>query len=305
MTLPRGAPHFTFIILSYNASPEETERVIRSCCEQDYTGPYDVMWVDDHSPTLDSFKTAASLRAEYGEKLLVGREPRRTYGMETLKDNIELAEENHPGCVIVLVGGDDYVSRELLGYHAPHYFQGAWAVYHQSWDGPEGCSTPESGGWLGRACALPVAVPVRQAPFVTLFGSFKASLFLKIRDEDLQIHGRWVDVSADTHMWFPMLEMAAERVVFEPAMLYRYHCAAGSGEKRTGEYYALQSFMHWRSRHMQPYLRLKNLKSEAELDPTPDPVNHTLIAVNPSQLYETSDSLGIKLKALESATDSQ
>jgi hypothetical protein len=91
-----------------------------------------------------------------------------------------------------------------------------------------------------------------------------------------------------------MLEMAGgDRIGYEPEVLYRYHCEMGSGQRRYGEYYAIQSYMNWRSRHMPQYLPLETLADEPILQ-LGSQVQYSLICVHPGLMLETTQNLGFR-----------
>lgn len=120
--------------------------------------------------------------------------------------------------IVALVDGDDYLARpDALEIVAKAHAAGAWVTYgsyrHES--GRPGCAKPyQPHEWDD----------IRRAAWkASHLKTFRAGLFQKIRPEDLQIDGRWIDRAVDHAVMFPLLEMAGpERTCYIPEVLYVY-----------------------------------------------------------------------------------
>lgn len=120
--------------------------------------------------------------------------------------------------IIVWIDGDDWLATEhaLAVVAAVYEKTGAWMTYGQF-------MMPE--GTIG--FAAPVGPDPRREPWrATHLKTFKGWLLKEIRDADLQqANGSWYDLAIDQAIMLPMLEMAGERAVFVPQILYVYNAA--------------------------------------------------------------------------------
>ena len=272
-------PHFTILICSRNDSVAQVQRSLQVALSQDYDS-FRVKWRDDCSDLPDA-RAAAFLLDD--DRLDATGSERREYAMKHYVELIREAETEHPGTIILCHGGDDCLAGpHALARIAKEYESGAWFTYGQYRQFPS--------NKVGRCVPIPPEVlterRVRSHPFVTMHPTtFYAKLFLKIREEDLKINGRWIDTAADTHYHFPILEMCGkpERVRLIEEILYYYQEA--DPKRFVAEEYALQCFMHWNSRHLPRYKTLETLDSEAEIEPG-DSSDWGLICESKKKIYD-------------------
>lgn len=135
--------------------------------------------------------------------------------------------------IIVWIDGDDWLATEhALAVVASVYQKNdAWMTYGQFM---------LQQGTIG--FAAPVGPNPREEPWrATHLKTFKGWLLKEIRDADLQqADGTWYDLAIDQAIMLPMLEMAGERAIFIPQILYVYNAAHsfeanGSPAERTRE----------------------------------------------------------------------
>ena len=125
--------------------------------------------------------------------------------------------------IVVTVDGDDQLAHEdvLTRLHKEYSEQNAWITYGQFiW---------HSGGRSGFCRNYPDVI-VEQNKFRSYiwYGShlrtFYASLFKKIKKEDLICDGKFFPMAWDLAIMFPMMEMAGkEHIKFIPDILYIYN----------------------------------------------------------------------------------
>lgn len=177
----------------------------------------------------DTFQFASHARADDARIQVQRNRPRKS-----LLDNLLPIWRNvDDEDIIVWIDGDDWLATEhaLAVVAATYQKTDAWMTYGQfMW--PDGT--------IG--FAAPVGPEPRSEPWrATHLKTFKGWLLKEIRDEDLQQpHGAWYDLAIDQAIMLPMLEMAGDRAVFIPQILYVYNAAHsfeanGSPAERTRE----------------------------------------------------------------------
>lgn len=138
--------------------------------------------------------------------------------------NIILAinEYGQPGDVVVIVDGDDWLAHPgVLKRLNEAYVAGAWMTYGsfidthaQTWLGPYPQAVVQAGAFRKHAF---------QGSHLK---TFKIELFDKIRAMDLRDdNGEFFHTAGDVALMLPMLEMACERAVYIPEVLYIYNMA--------------------------------------------------------------------------------
>lgn len=131
------------------------------------------------------------------------------------------ASGTDPDDVIVVVDGDDKLaSTVVLSRLDEAYAAGAWLTY--------GSSVNVSDGRKRGFHAYPKKIVDRgdfrqHRMMATHLKTFRRFLFDCVKQEDLQENGIWWTASGDFAFMLPMLEMAAERAVFIPDVLYVYN----------------------------------------------------------------------------------
>lgn len=117
--------------------------------------------------------------------------------------------------VIAWVDGDDWLAHDgALDVVADAHRAGALATYGQfMW----GDGTP--------GFAAPAEADVRQGMWLTThLKTFRAGLVKRMRESDFrQPNGAYIDLAIDQAIMIPCVEMAAERAVYLPQILYHYN----------------------------------------------------------------------------------
>jgi hypothetical protein len=120
--------------------------------------------------------------------------------------------------IVALLDGDDWLAHERVAEQVIAMHEtGALVTYgnYIASDGESGVCAPYARGDYRRE-------PWRASHLKT----FRASLFHKLDEADLQIDGKWLDVAADVAVMLPLLELAGEHVLFCKDVLYVYHRAS-------------------------------------------------------------------------------
>ena len=174
--------------------------------------------------------------------------PARTK-MENLVEQLaKLADE----AVVVLLDGDDWLAhrRALARVAQAHYGEGAWCTYgsFRNSDGSRGFAEPYGPG-----------EDYRTTPWrATHLKSFRAGLFNRIKHEDLQYLGKWIDRGDDPAFMWPILEMAGrDRTQWLRDMLYVYNEAQGWHRSASQAELAHQAAIVGHCRGLPRYKRLR------------------------------------------------
>jgi hypothetical protein len=133
---------------------------------------------------------------------------------------VEAVQEfGRPNDVVVIVDGDDKLLPGALNALDYAYSGGAWMTYgnfvtatgRSSWMPPYSHRVVQAGSYRTQPWA--VSHPK----------TFKKELFDKIDPADFKHHDQWFHTAGDVALMMPMLEMAAERAVYLPEMLYEWN----------------------------------------------------------------------------------
>ncbi len=122
----------------------------------------------------------------------------------------------HPNTIVALLDGDDWLAHERVAEIVIKAHEAGALVTYGSYitsDGEKGICAPHMRGDYRR-----------ESWRASHLKTFRAGLFHKLAQEDLQVDGRWLDVAADVAAMIPLMEMAGhERVMFCSEILYVYH----------------------------------------------------------------------------------
>jgi len=119
--------------------------------------------------------------------------------------------------IIVILDGDDWLAHnKVLNRLNEEYEKGAWLTYGQYITHPY--------GKIGHCQQLNEGIPARKQDWVTShLRTFYAGLFKRIKLEDLLYKGKFFPCCADFAAMLPMAEMAQNKAVFIPDILYTYN----------------------------------------------------------------------------------
>jgi glycosyltransferase involved in cell wall biosynthesis len=213
--------HFTIIITAYNAQ-EWIAQCISSAVMQDYDN-FDIICVDAASSD-DTYYTMMDMQARNNIKgnFTISRNfPRRCYQVENIMKAVKRAE---PGSICVSLDGNDH----LAGFDVLHtlnavYNPEVWITYgryrHQNYSH---ISADAHHRYPDEVIA---GNTYRQYPkqLYTHLRTWRRELFLKIREDDLKIDGRFACNAGDCFFGYPLVEMAGHRQAFINKILYVYN----------------------------------------------------------------------------------
>lgn len=134
-----------------------------------------------------------------------------------------LNTKDDPESVLIVIDGDDFLFSEyaLMIVKQAYEQTGCVLTYGNHVHHPTG----------GKSNCEPLPIEVvqnkqfRNYKFVTShLRTYKSKLWNMIKDEDLRdIDGNYYSVALDVAIMFPMLEMAGEKILFVPNILYCYN----------------------------------------------------------------------------------
>lgn len=207
---------FVFIIASYN-NELWCECNLESVFTQEYDN-YRVIYTDDCS-TDSTCRLVKTYVAKYGyeDKVTLICNSKRMGHLHNHYEAIHTCKNNE---IIIILDGDDWLAHnKVLSYLNEIYANpNVWLTYGQFKelsDGSEGYCKP-----------FPRQV-IESHDYRTyrpwIFGhtrTFYAGLFKRIKKEDLLYNGAYFPMAVDVATMFPMAEMAGNRVLFIPELLY-------------------------------------------------------------------------------------
>jgi glycosyltransferase involved in cell wall biosynthesis len=221
MEILMSEKHFTFIVTAYNC-----EQWIRKCIEsifnQEYTN-YEVIIInassDDH--TGDIITKVISEHPEHYNKTIFLTNTHRCYQTENILNGVKFCRED---TICVSVDGDDWLPNQfVLNILNEVYTDNVWMTYG-SYSHADGSGPPD-----GHYHRYPPEVistgsyRIYEKWLSSHLRTWRRSLFLHIKDEDLRYNGTYPEVTGDMFFMYPMLEMAAERQEFVNPVMYIYN----------------------------------------------------------------------------------
>lgn len=199
---------FTILITSYK-NEKWAEDNIKSACSQKSTNPYRVIVINDCSPDntgkiIDDYVKKNSL----GSFVQVIHNKERVGGMTNIYYAIHLLIPDHH--VVVSLDGDDTLANDEVLLELEKHYQdpNLWIT----WGSAKKIPTGET----DLSQALPDSViregKLRKYHFVTQhLRTFRASLFKKVKKEDMMYDGKFLTAAWDAAFMFPMVEMASAK----------------------------------------------------------------------------------------------
>lgn len=199
---------FTILITSYK-NEKWAEDNIKSACSQKSTNPYRVIIINDCSPDKTGKIIDDYVKKNNAESFVqVIHNKERVGAMTNIYYAIHLLIPDHH--VVVSLDGDDTLAhdRVLLELEKRYQDPDTWITWGSVKKVPTGSENmsrdvPDS---VFREGTL------RQHPFVTQhLRTFRASLFKKVKKEDMMHEGTFLSVTWDMAFMYPMLEMASSK----------------------------------------------------------------------------------------------
>jgi glycosyltransferase involved in cell wall biosynthesis len=213
--------HFTIIITAYNAQ-KWIWKCISSAITQDYEN-FDIVCIDAGSSddtyfTMMDFQTRTTMPGNF---TVIQNYPRRCYRVENIYKAVKQAK---PGTICVSLDGDDSLAgSDVLHTLNEIYIPDVWLTYgryrHKD-------HSPIPAGTHHRYPDEIIAGNTyRQYPkqLYTHLRTWRRELFLKIREEDLKIDGKFASNAGDCFFGYPLVEMAGQRQAFINKILYVYN----------------------------------------------------------------------------------
>ena len=245
----------TIIIPSYNNEKWCVDN-LKSVLNQDYSN-YEIIYIDDCSSdnTVLVVEQYLSKDPSYLAKTTVIKNKERKGALENFYTTISLCNDTD---IIALLDGDDWLSGNhvLKTINNAYSDQDVWITFGQFIQWPQD---------YGYGNALPIPLEnIKKNDFrikcegcPTHLKTFYAKLFKKIKKEDFLYQGSFYTMASDTALMMPMLEMAAERHLFIPDILYVYNTM-----NMISDHWIDESFQHTLDTHirsLEPYKRLDQL----------------------------------------------
>lgn len=246
--------HFTIIITSYNCA-KWIQQCLESAFSQDYDN-YDILLVDANS--TDNTRTCISMdymdNKREEKNVCYSVNDFRKYQAENILTLVKMAKE---GTICVSLDGDDMLAHTgVLKKLNEVYNDNVWLTYG-SYKHHDNSKTYRE----------PIGFPndvIKNSNYrnyskqlYSHLRTFRRELFLKINEEDLKVNGKFVETGGDYFFAYPMLEMAGERQVFIPDVLYIYNRENPLNDDKTNadEQYRMAQI----ARKMPNYQRLEKL----------------------------------------------
>lgn len=209
---------FVIITASYK-NAEWYKRNLDSLFNQNYDN-YHIIYIDDASPD-----GTGALVQEYinqcgkADKITLIRNTERLGAVANIYKAAHLC---HPEQIILIVDGDDWLAHENVLNRLNEIYQdpNVWATYGQfMWfpfalEGFAHTTSPEvvkNNNFRGAAWN------------VTHLRTYYASLYQKIKKEDLMYNDEFYPMTGDLAVMYPIMEMAGTHSAFVPDILYIYN----------------------------------------------------------------------------------
>ena len=242
--------HFKVIVPLYNVE-QWVSNCIKSIKVQDHKN-FQCIVVDDNS-TDKSAEIIRELIADDDRFVFIENKERKL----ALRNTYEAINLSNPDDedVIVIVDGDDwFATKSSLSRVETYYKERNALVTHGSY-----IEYPSmQKGTFSRDIPKEVINQnaFRRAPWMSShLRTWKASLWKKIKKESLlDDDGNFFPMTGDMAVMFPLLEMAGDRIVHIPEVLYCYNRSNPLNDDRVN--HALQMRIEGKIRNAQPYERL-------------------------------------------------
>lgn len=212
-----AAPKRFLIIVAVRNAEKYVGACLASIKQQPAHVPFVCVVIDDASTdgTLEAIVDVVGSTTLDTRFRVVMRQERR----HSLRNIVEsIREYGKPHDVVMIVDGDDKLRPDALYAIARAYVQGAWMTYgdfvtsagRPNWMPPYPWHVVAANNFR----AWPWSVPHPK--------TFRKELFDRISLDDFQHDGQWFQTAGDVALMLPMLEMAGERAIYIPEVLYEY-----------------------------------------------------------------------------------
>ncbi len=242
---------FVIVIPSYN-NEKWCVKNIESCINQDYSN-YRIIFTDDCS-TDSTFAKVKEIvdNSANADKITLIHNSERKGALENLYNMIHSCQDDE---IILTLDGDDWfpdnqVLNKLFKYYAD---ENIWITYGQYQNYPD--------NGTGVASQYPDNI-IQGNAFrgykwcASHLRTFYAWLFKKIRKEDLLYENKFLPMTWDFGMMFPMLEMAGTHSKFISEILYTYNMENPINDHKVNV--KLQQRLDSHCRHLPKYSRCES-----------------------------------------------
>jgi|GEM_PF-226881 len=272
------------IIPSYN-NEKYYEKNLQSVFDQEYKN-YRVIYIDDCSSDKTYEKVKEFIAAKKQEqRVTLIRNPERHGAMENLYKAIHSCKDDE---VVATLDGDDFFAHDWVLQKLNRVYANpqVWITYGQYVEYPS--------FYLGMSRPLPKSVvskkgKLREYEWVTShLRTFYAGLFKKIKLEDFFFGGKFLPMSWDLAMMYPMVEMAQDHTVFISDILYLYNRSTPINDDKVDHKLVQSCAKHVRNLHpYSPCLSIINLQKE-----TTDTTDIVIFSYDrPMQLFAFIESI--------------
>jgi glycosyltransferase involved in cell wall biosynthesis len=210
------AHKFVVVIPSYN-NESFCEKNLLSALTQDY-GNFRILFTDDRSSD-NTFAVARSVSKQYPNiRSTLIKNRRRCGAMANFYTMISSCAKDE---IVVVLDGDDWLAHpNVLKRLAQEYDKGVWTTYGQY--------QSSSNGDIGPSKTIPDEV-IEKNSFrryqwcSSHLRTFYAGLFQKINIQDFKVFGKFLPMTCDLAMMFPILEMSGKNQAYIDDILYIYN----------------------------------------------------------------------------------
>ena len=240
--------NFVIVIPSYK-NKKWCRKNLLSALNQRYEN-FRIIYTDDCSPD-GTGEEAEKVIAQHDKKNRVTliKNQERKGAMRNMYEMVHSCDDEE---IIVVLDGDDWFANSgVLTRVNKEYEKGMWMTYGQYRSYPDnriGCS---------RTIPQNIRDTNRYRRFrwcSSHLRTYKAWLFKRIKPEDLQENGEWLDMSSDLAAMFPMLEMAGNHHSFISDVLYFYNYTSPINDAKVN--INRQQGLERRIRAMRPYPKI-------------------------------------------------
>lgn len=210
---------FQIVIPMYNVE-EWIEKTVRSVMDQKYKN-FQAIIIDDIS-TDNSYEIVKELTKD-DDRFTVIKNEEKKFALKNIYDGIKMQNPD-PEDVVVTLDGDDWLATPMVLAKLAQFYErnGSWLTYGSYMEHPTGAR--------GAFCKQIPQQVIENAAYrshawcSSHLRTFKVHLWNRIKPEDLlDTEGNFYRMAWDLAFMMPMLEMAAERAMHIPDILYVYN----------------------------------------------------------------------------------
>lgn len=254
--VPKFFRDIVVVIPSYN-NAEYYKRNLASVFEQDYKGNFSIIYIDDHSTDGTGDLCEAYIKEKtQGHRTILIKNVKNLGAMANWYSAISSCD---PQSIIVNLDGDDHLAKKSVlslinKIYDKHDVLVTYGSYQRFPYRKKDCiysrPIPKS---IARGRAY------RKMKLFTLshLRTYKAFLFQAIKKEDFMFEGKFFDTSCDLAMMYPIAEMAGNRIMYVPDVLYIYNLATLLNDESIKRARQRQCGLFLRQRPMYPVIDIQ------------------------------------------------